>query len=143
MSRICTFFGHRDAPEEIQPMLEKAVLEMIHYHHVDTFYVGCEGRFDAMAQRTLDTLRSKYPEIISFIVLSRYKPDMADVFTCRLSTILPEGAEFYPPRFAVSRRNRWMLGQAECVITYIRHSWGGAAQFAAQAERQNKTIIRL
>jgi len=28
-------------------------------------------------------------------------------------------------------------------VTYITHSWGGAAQYAAMAERQGKTVINL
>ncbi len=36
-----------------------------------------------------------------------------------------------------------MLRQSDYVVTYITHSWGGAAQFAAMAERQGKNIISL
>jgi len=36
-----------------------------------------------------------------------------------------------------------MLKQSEYVVTYITHSWGGAAQFAEKANRQNKTVISL
>ncbi|MBQ3880291.1 MAG: hypothetical protein II727_08275, partial [Oscillospiraceae bacterium] len=35
------------------------------------------------------------------------------------------------------------LMQAEIVITYIDHPWGGAAKFAALAEHQGKTVIPL
>ena len=58
-------------------------------------------------------------------------------------TIFPEGLEFAPPRFAISRRNEWMLKQADFVVTYITHSWGGAAQFAEKAQRQGKNLIHL
>lgn len=58
-------------------------------------------------------------------------------------TMLPEGMELAPPRYAISWRNNWLLKQADYVVTYITHSWGGAAQFAAKAVRQKKTVINL
>ena len=58
-------------------------------------------------------------------------------------TMLPEGIETVPRRFAISWRNRWMLRQSDCVVTYVTHSWGGAAQFAEMAERQKKTVVNL
>ena len=36
-----------------------------------------------------------------------------------------------------------MIKQSDYVVTYITHSWGGAAQFAEMAERQKKTVINL
>ena len=57
--------------------------------------------------------------------------------------MVPEGVETVPPRFAIAWRNKWMLREADYVVTYITHGWGGAAQFAELAERQGKVIIRL
>ncbi|MBQ8004007.1 MAG: hypothetical protein IJ299_02835 [Oscillospiraceae bacterium] len=48
--RICTFFGHSDAPEEIKGKLYSAVADVIINHGVDMFYIGCEGKFDAYAR---------------------------------------------------------------------------------------------
>ena len=58
-------------------------------------------------------------------------------------TILPEGIENVPPRYAISWRNSWMLRRSDFVVTYITHSYGGAAQFAAKAVRQKKVVINL
>ena len=58
-------------------------------------------------------------------------------------TILPEGIETVPPRFAISYRNKWMIEQSDYVITYVIHSWGGAAQFKELAEKKGKTVIEL
>ena len=57
--------------------------------------------------------------------------------------MFPEGLEFAPPRFAISRRNEWMLKRADYVVTYVTHGWGGAAQFAEKAKRQGKAVIDL
>lgn len=58
-------------------------------------------------------------------------------------TMLPEGLETVHPRYAISRRNGWMLKQADFVVTYITHTWGGAAQYAEKAKRAGKTVINL
>ena len=56
---------------------------------------------------------------------------------------LPEGIESVHPRYAITWRNRWMLDRADFVVTYITHSWGGAAKFAQAAEKKEKTVINL
>ena len=58
-------------------------------------------------------------------------------------TMLPEGIESVHPRYAISWRNNWLLKQADYVVTYITHSWGGAAQYAAKAKKQGKTVVEL
>ena len=36
-----------------------------------------------------------------------------------------------------------MLKQADFVVTYITHNWGGAAQYAEKAHRQGKRVLNL
>ena len=55
----------------------------------------------------------------------------------------PEGIETVPRRFAMDWRNRWMLKQADYVVTYITHSWGGAAKVAEKAVKSGKRVINL
>ena len=60
-----------------------------------------------------------------------------------LIILLPEGIESVHPRYAISWRNNWMLRQSDYVVTYITHSWGGAAQFAENAKKQKKVVVNL
>ena len=57
--------------------------------------------------------------------------------------LLPDGIETVSKRFAISWRNKWILRQADYVVTYVTHSWGGAAKFAEMAIRQKKLVINL
>ena len=140
---VCTFFGHRDCPASLRPRLHSAVVELIERHGVDTFYVGRQGAFDALARSVLRELAEEYPGISYAVVLERL-PGPGDEAARDFShTIFPEGLETAPPRFAVSRRNEWMLKQSDFVVTYITHGWGGAARFAETARRQGKAIIPL
>ena len=58
-------------------------------------------------------------------------------------TMLPEGIESVHPHYAISWRNNWMLKKSDYVVTYITHSWGGAAQFAEMAKLQKKNVINV
>lgn len=140
---VCTFFGHRDCPETIRPRLRAVVVELIERHGVDRFYAGRQGAFDAMAHSVLRELAEVYPHISYAVVLERL-PGPKDPATWDFSdTIFPEGLETVPPRFAISKRNDWMLKQADFVVTYIAHGWGGAAQYAEKAQQQGKRVLNL
>ncbi len=137
---VCTFFGHRDCPSSIKPKLKQALVHLIETQSVDTFYVGTHGAFDAMVRSSLAELMQDYPHICCTVVLA-YLPTKKSDFS--FPTLLPEGIETTPKRFAISFRNKWMLRQSQFVITYITHDWGGAAQFAVLAEKQKKTVLNL
>ena len=58
------------------------------------------------------------------------------------SIIYPE-IEKTPPRFAILKRNFWMINKADLVIAYVKHSWGGAAKSFNYAKKLNKKFINL
>ena len=58
-------------------------------------------------------------------------------------TMLPEGIESVRPHYAISWRNNWMLKQSDYVVTYITHSYGGAAQYVNKATQQKKFVFYL
>ena len=141
---VCTFFGHRDCPNSIKPKLREVLIDLIENHAVNMFYVGQQGAFDGIVRSVLKELVLLYPHIRYAVVLERLPQKRDELDTRDYSdTMLPEGIETAHPRFAISWRNNWMLKQSDYVVTYITHSWGGAAQFAEKAERQKKTILRL
>lgn len=138
----CTFFGHRDCPETIKPKLRSTIIDLIENHNVDMFYVGNQGLFDAMVRSTLKKLKQEYPHINYAVVLA-YLPEKPSEYEDYSDTIFPEGLETVHPRYAISRRNTWMLNHSNYVITYITHPYGGAAQFAKKASSIKKTVIAL
>ena len=135
----CTFFGHRECYGLDMTVLQNAIEELI-LQGVDTFYVGNQGQFDGMVYRCLKQLRKKYPNILVSVVLA-YLPtgrkedeDLAD-------TMYPEIEG--PPKFAIERRNRWMLAQSDHCLCCIDHSWGGAYKFARLAKHRGLKMISL
>ena len=138
----CTFFGHRDCPETIKPRLREALVDLITNHDVDMFYVGHQGQFDAYVHSELKNLKKEYPQINYAVVLA-YMLGKKTEYDDYSDTMLPEGIESVHPHYAISWRNNWMLQQSEYVVTYITHTWGGAAQYANKARSKNKTIINI
>lgn len=65
----CTFFGHRDCPPCVREMLQAALVTLIAQYGVDFFYIGCQGKFDAMARTLLRRLCAEYPHIGYAVVL--------------------------------------------------------------------------
>ena len=51
--------------------------------------------------------------------------------------------EEVPARFAISRRNEWMVDNADVVVAYVTHDWGGAATTLQYAKRKKKRIISV
>lgn len=139
----CTFFGHRDAPSKIEGTIRETIERLI-LEGVTCFYVGNNGNFDSMVHRQLKQLREKYPHIRYYVVLA-YMPTEQSEFdvTDYSETIYPEGLESVPPRFAISKRNRWMVEKSDIVVTYVKYSTGGAAQAKKLAERKGKRVINL
>lgn len=140
--KACTFFGHRDSPETIKLKIRAAVIDLIENHGVTMFYVGNQGNFDRLVRSVLKEVTTAYPGVGYAVVLA-YMPSAkksADDFS---DTLLPDGIEKVPKRFAISWRNKWMIEHADYVVTYVTRLFGGAAQFSALAKSKGKIIYDI
>lgn len=142
---VCCFFGHRNAPGSVRDALTHAITDLITNRSVTNFYVGDQGQFDSMVRRVLRGLKKKYPHI-SYSVVLAYMPGQKSEYDREEEseeTLYPDGLESVPRRFAISRRNEWMVSRSDIVICYITHSSGGAAKYCDMARRKGKEIINL
>ncbi len=135
--KVCTFFGHSDCPESVYPVLKEKIKALINNEDIACYYVGNNGRFDSLVTKALRELQQDYPHIRYFVVLAYLPQENTE------NSIYPEGLENVPKRFCIDKRNRWMLGKADYVISYVTRNAGGAAKFSALAQRQNKTVINI
>ena len=141
----CTFFGHRNAPEKIEPTLRSTLIDLIENQSVDVFYVGNNGGFDAMVLRQLKDLANAYYSItynvvIAYIPSNKHEYEAIDY----AESILPDGIEAVPKRFAIDFRNRWMIRRSDYVVTYVTNDIGSnAAKYKKLAEKAGKTVISL
>ncbi len=136
---ICTFFGHKDAPQSISEQVENTIIDLIKNRDATEFYVGNHGNFDKMAYHALKRVHKIYPNIRYSVVIA-YLSDSSEKYD---STVFPEGIENVPLRYAISYRNKWMENHADIIIAFVTHSYGGAAKFVDHAQKQGKEIVYI
>ena len=141
---VCTFFGHGNAPQELYPRIVEVIENLIAEKQVDCFYVGNNGSFDYMVRKALKELATKHPHIRYSVVLS-YLPQEKDELGIYdySDTVYPEGLEDVHPRYAICRRNEWMVDNSDIVVTYVKHNYGGANRYKQLAMRKAKQIVEL
>ena len=140
---VCTFFGHKDTPKEIEPTLRSTLINLIEDKNVRNFYVGNHGGFDYMVRRLLIELKKIYPidyaVVLDYLPGKKYDPEDESP----TDTVLPDGIESVPRKFAINYRNKWMIEQSNYVVTYVKYIIGGAAQFKELAEKKKKIVINI
>ncbi len=135
-----TFFGNRDASTDIKPKLRETIIQLITKHNATTFYVGNNGNFDFMVTNILKELKKPYD--IKYTIVLAYLPNDENEQDYE-NTLYPEGIEKAPLRFAICKRNEWMLEHSDMVISYVRFTFGGAAKYKESAKRKGLPIIEL
>ena len=141
-NKICCFFGHREVMHNIRPKLTAIIEKLITEENVTEFYVGNQGQFDSMVYSVLKELKAKYPQIRYTVVLA-YMPDEHIKEVYGENTLFPDGMESVPKKFAISKRNDWMIQQSRFAVCYVHKITGGAAKFREKAEKKELRIIEV
>lgn len=136
---IITFCGHAQIShsQNLQDWLFAVTRRLIE-SGAKTFYLGGYGEFDNLAAAVLRRLKKHYSEIELVLVLA-YLGTEKDVSGYD-RTVYPS-LESVPRRFAISRRNRWMVESSDVIVAYVMHDWGGAAAMLRCAKQKKKCII--
>lgn len=136
-----TFCGHGGITysDDIRERLKEAVTELI-AQGADEFLFGGYGSFDMLAAHTVYELKKEYRNIKSVLVVPylnrEYDMDWYD------DSVFPP-LERVPKRYAIVRRNYWMVEQSDVLVCYIDHAWGGAYRTFERAKAKKKRIIQL
>ena len=135
---IVTFCGHREVheSEKVRKWLYETVERLI-MDGADCFYLGGYGQFDALAAAVVREKKERYPQMRSVLVLPyldrEYDASAYD------ETVYPP-LENVPKRFAISKRNEYMVDMADVIVAYVIYSFGGAYKTLCYAEKKNKHI---
>ena len=137
---IVTFCGHGTVYpiDPVQDWLQNTVAKLID-RGADKFYLGGYGAFDEMAASVVWKQKAKHPQITSILVLPYLD---RKVIAVNYDTTTYPPLEKVPKRFAISKRNEWMVLNSDILVAYVTHDWGGAATTLKFAERKKKEIIR-
>ena len=138
--KTCCFFGHREVKHNIRDKLTTITERLITEDGIKEFYVGNQGQFDSMVYSVLKELKAKYPQFRYTVVLA-YMPDEHIKELYGEDTLFPDGLENVPKKFAISKRNDWMIQQSSYVVCYVHKITGGASKFKEKAEKKGLILI--
>ncbi len=139
--KSCVLLGHHDCPESITQRLYDTIENIILQQNINAFYVGTHGNFDRLAYRVLCRLENKYPIKIN-VVLAYLNTAKSSYYDYR-KTVFPNVLENTPARYAIVKRNNYMVDIADCLICYVNNSHSNAYTFAERAKRRNVRIINI
>ena len=144
---IITFCGHSNClfSDEEKEKLKQLLIKETRKNPTCKFYLGGYGDFDSLCLRTLRELKKDFPEIeLLFITpyLDKTYSKLEFAKNYYDDVIFPP-IESIPRKFAILKRNEWMVDSADLVIAYVKYSWGGAAKTLEYAKRKKKQIINL
>ncbi len=138
-----TFCGHSTIYSEDLDIVKQRLYEEIKQAILcgaDEFLFGGYGEFDILCARAVKDFKKKYPNIKSVLVVPyidrEYNKELYDCLE-------------YPPlenvckKFAIIKRNEYMVQISDVVITYVRYNTGGAWKTYSFAVRQGKEIVNL
>ena len=135
--KSCFFIGHREASDELLPLLEQTVEKHIFEYGVTEFIVGKYGRFDHLAARAVISLKQQYPQI-TLSLLIPYHPTERPIETPPGfdNTYYPPGMENVPRKLAIVRANRYMVDNVDYLIAYAWHPASNARDLLEYAQRR-------
>lgn len=138
----CTFIGHRGCPWDMKDKLEEAVEELIVKEGVRLFYVGNQGGFDRLVYQVLCDMEKRYP-IKTKVVLAYINQKEKDSYYDPEKTVYPEEIAKALPRFAIHKRNEYMIQKSRYLICYLNVSFSNAYTFVEKAIKKELKTINL
>ena len=147
---IIAFAGHSTICryEEILREVKEQIQKNINTAEQITCYVGGYGEFDDLCAHACKELKNNYPQIeivyvTPYISLSKQSRNQQKINSGLYDTQLYPPLENVPPRFAISKRNEWIITNSDLVIAYVNHDFGGAYKSFCFAKRKKKKIINI
>ena len=145
---IITFCGHSSfvPTPEYEHKLLSLLQELIGDGNTE-FFLGEYGAFDAFAYECCKKFKATHPNVklifVTPYISPEYQKNHLNYQEKRYDHMIYPSLENVPPKFAISRRNKWMVQKSDLVIAYIRHDWGGAYKTYQYARRLGKKICDL
>ena len=147
---IISFAGHSSVSqgEKLCELVKEQIIKNANADDSITFYLGGYGDFDEICARACRELKCAYKSIelvyvMPYITASEQEK-VKEMIEYGLydSSIYPP-IETVPPKFAITKRNEWMVSNADLIIAFVKHKYGGAYKTLTWAKRKNKKIINL
>ena len=140
-------FGHRSFCNHkiLDEQLYLLIKELINTKPFLEIYIGRNGEFDIFAasviKRVQKAMGKENSELIGVFPYSQ--KDMEYFEKYYDAVVIPECIGRMHPKGAITKRNRWMVEQADCLICYVERENGGAYNAMKYAEKLSKKVINL
>ena len=144
---IITFFGHssyRNEPDDESRLL--ALFEDVSNGEQIDFYLGGYGNFDAFAKNCAKKYKETHPDArVVFITpyLGKWLDERKEYLEKEYDEIVYPEIENAIPKFAISKRNEWMVNHADYVFAYVQTHYGGAYKSLLYAHKHQKPYTNL
>lgn len=147
---IIAFAGHSDVSsgDRVKEVVKEQIRNSITGFEFVTCYLGGYGDFDNICARACRELKKENANIelvyvTPYIHTSAQEKikEMQSRALCDTSVYPP--IENVPPKFAILKRNEWMMENADLVIAYVNRTYGGAYKSFRVAKRRKKKIINI
>ena len=106
-------------------------------------YLGGYGGFDSFAYSCCKKYQETHPKISLVLVTPYLTTNYPSHQLNGYDAILYPELENKPKRYAIVYRNQFMIEQADYVVAYISHSWGGAYRAYQYGKSKGKKIYNL
>ncbi len=144
---VISFCGHSDFYESdnIKIKLLKILEKEVGDSPAD-FYLGGYGGFDNYAKNVCKQFQKTHSLCKLYFITpyrsQKYLKNRLYLEEYYDGVILPDISESCT-KFAILKRNDWMIEQADLIIAYVEHTWGGAAKSLEKANKLKKKIYNL
>lgn len=147
---ILTFLGHRTIYNcaSLSKRIENAITKSIKPNEDTIFFCGGYGDFDNVCAEVCRSIKEKQPNctvafVTPYITEAQQKKIKSLIDDKLYDTSIYPPLENVPPKFAISKRNKWMISEADVVIAYVKKQYGGAYMALKYAQKRKKHIINL
>lgn len=142
-----TFCGHSNFlfDNTVKEKLRELLLQEIRKNPACKFYLGGYGDFDSLCLNILKEMKADFPTIELLFITPYLDDNYSKLETAKLyyDGIIYPPLENVPRRFCISKRNEWMVDEADLVIAFVKYSWGGAAKTLEYAKRKKVEFFNL
>ena len=148
---IISFAGHSciTASAEVKEKVKEQMRKCIASTERVTCYLGGYGDFDNICAVACNELKRENSNIeIVFVTpylkcTQNTKSNNKNIGVCVYDSSVYPPIENVPLKFAILKRNEWMIEKANLVIAYVKYTYGGAYKTLQIAKRKKKDVINI
>ena len=147
---VISFLGHSSLYNcnDLFERVKKGITENISVDDNVVFLCCGYGDFDDLCARVCRLIKEERENceivfVTPYIIVGQQEKIKNRMSLELYDSIVYPPLEKTPLKFAISKRNEWMIDQSDFVIAYVEHSFGGAYQSLNYARRKKKQIVQL